>query len=248
MTTLSPAVQDFRDSISNPERFFETCEGGDPGSTDAPSIWLLGLEPGWSLVNEKAEAAADPVREEMEARYAVEVQLTYPYNRKAFQFLAELHERKLEDYVEFAKEARPFEQGSKGYFKANLFSAPFKSMKTWGEEAIAITGFTTKPEYQAWVRQNRFAVLKGMIEKYRPKLLIGTGTSHLHDFLTITGTEDVPPADRFPVGQHFKRMHVSTAGIVPVAVIPHFTGGSHGLNSDESIRIAAHKVRKQVSL
>lgn len=184
----------------------------------------------------------------MASRYAVEVQLTFPYNRKAFQFFSELHDRKLENYVDFAMETRPFERGSKGYFKANLFSAPFKSMKTWDREAIEMTGFETKAEYQSWVRENRFAVLKGMIEKHRPKLLIGTGTSHLHDFLTITGTEQVPPADRFPVGQHFKRMHIGTTGIVPVVVIPHFTGGSHGLNSDESIRIAARKVRDQVKL
>lgn len=248
MTTLSPAVQDFRDSISNPARFFETCEGGDPGSPERPSIWLLGLEPGWSTINEQAEAAADPAREALEARYDVEIQLTYPYNRKAFQFLAELQGRKLEDYAAFAREVRPFEQGASGYFKANLFSAPFKSMKTWDQEAIDMTGFDTKAAYQRWVRENRFAVLKGMIETYRPRLLIGTGLGHLNDFLTVTGTPDIPPPERFMVGQHSKRMHIATSGIVPVVIVPHFTGGSHGLNSDESIRIAARKVRETVAL
>lgn len=81
------------------------------------------------------------------------------------------------------------------------------------------------------------------IEKCRPKVVIGTGLTHLHDFMAITDTVNEPAAHRFEINGHGKRMHISTEGTVPLAVIPHFTGGPHGLNSDESVRLTAQAIR-----
>ena len=72
--------------------------------------------------------------------------------------------------------------------------------------------------------------------------MIGTGLSNLADFLAVTGTAETPPAYRFEVNGSPKRMYVAKTGTVPVAIIPHLSGGPHGLNSDEAIRIAAARI------
>lgn len=244
MSELSTAAVEFRERVSNPARFFETCEGGDPGTPENPSIWVLGIEPGWSLADTAADAKANPHHDAERERYSIELQLAWPYNVKAFKLLAGIAGRSTEDHVAFAKEARPFEKGCSGYFKANLFPEPFNNVSEWDEAATELTGFSSKSEYQNWLRQTRFAVLREVIAKHRPKILIGTGLTHLHDFMDITGTTQEPEAHRFEVNGHPKRMHISTSGTVPLAVVPHFTGGSHGLNSEESVRIATQAIRQ----
>lgn len=243
MTQLSAAAVEFRRHVEDEALFLQTCEGGDPGSPDQPSIWVLGIEPGWSLADAAADEKADPDREAQVEAYSIEQQLTWRYNCKAFQLLAEMNGVPLADYVQFAHEARPFERGSKGYFKANLFPEPFNNVGEWDAAATGATGFNSKADYRNWLRSARFNVLKKWIQKCHPKVVIGTGLTHLHDFMAITGTNEEPAAHRFEVNGHSKRMHVSTAGIVPMAVVPHFTGGSHGLNSDESVRVAAQTIR-----
>jgi len=247
LTELSAAAVEFRARVSDPARFLETCEGGDAGTPDNPSIWVVGIEPGWTIADAVADAKADPELDAERERYSIELQLQWPYNVKAFKLLAGIAGRSTKDHKAFAEEARPFEKGSVGYFKANLFPEPFNNVGEWDAEATELTGFGSKPEYQDWLRDARFAVLREMIAKHRPKLLIGTGLTHLHDFMNITGTTQESEAIRFEVNGHSKRMHISTSGVVPMAVVPHFTGGSHGLNSEESVRIAADKIRQALA-
>jgi len=247
LSQLSPAAIEFRGRVSDPARFLETCEGGDLGTPENPSIWVLGIEPDWSIADAAADAKADPQRDAERERYSIELQLKWPYNVKAFKLLAGIAGQSTEDHVAFAETARPFEKGCTGYFKANLFPEPFNNVAEWDDAAIELTGFASKPEYQDWLRDARFAVLREMIAKHRPKVLIGTGLTHLHDFMNITGTTQEPEAQRFEVNGHAKRMHIATSGTVPMAVVPHFTGGSHGLNSEESVRIAAEAIRQALA-
>ena len=246
MSQLSEAAQEFRRRVEDEARFLETCEGGDPGTPDRPSIWLLGIEPGWSLTDGAAAEQQDAQRDEQLEKYSIELQLTWPYNRKAFKLLAALEGLSTDEHVRFAESARPFERGSKGYFKANLFPEPFNNVGSWGEAATEATGFASKAEYQNWQRSARFSVMRAWIEKCRPKLIIGTGLTHLDDFLAITATTEIPAAHRFEVNGHSKRLHVATSGIVPVAIVPHLTGGSHGLNSDEATRVAASYILERL--
>ncbi|AYG94244.1 hypothetical protein D8I30_02870 [Brevundimonas naejangsanensis] len=239
MSQVSRAAQEFRRRIEDEARFLETCEGGDPGTPDRPSIWVLGIEPGWSLADSVAAEKEDAKRDDQLEQYSIDLQLKWPYNRNAFKLLAALNGIPIEDYLKFAKRARPFERGSSGYFKANLFPEPFNKVGSWDAEATKSTGFPTKQEYQEWQRKVRFAVMRSWIKKCRPKLVIGTGLTHLDDFLNITETKETPPTHRFQVNGHSKRLHVANSGVVPVAVVPHLSGGSHGLNSDEATRIAA---------
>lgn len=248
VTYLSPTAAAFRKRVEDEAAFFETCEGGDPGTPESRSIWLLGIEPGWSLADEAADHRRDTKRDDQLSAYAVELQLEWPFNRNAFKLLSVLEGGTTEGYRDFALRARPFERGSKGYFKGNLFPEPCNNVGEWDEGSVARTGFADKDDYRVWLRENRFRVIKTQIERYRPRLLIGAGLSHLADFLTITGTDKFPSARSITVNSHAKRLHVATDGTVPVAIIPHLSGGPHSLNSDAAIRLAAEEILAELAL
>lgn len=246
MPELTQAVQDFRKRVEEDCCFLSTCDGGDPGTPDHKSVWLLGIEPGWSLNDERAAHGEDAERARKLAAYAVELQLKWPFNRNAFKLLCALHDGSPDDYRNFALCARPFERGSKGFLKANMFPEPCKNVGEWDARSVSKTGFSTKDEYRKWLRESRFRVLSAWIERCRPQLVIGSGLMHLSDFLVITGTCEKPPAYTCIVNGYRKRMYVATCGTVPVAVVPHLTGGAHGLNSNAAIRWAAEKIRAEV--
>ena len=90
--------------------------------------------------------------------------------------------------------------------------------------------------------------MKSWIERCQPRLVIGTGLTHLADFLAITETTEEPLAHTITVNGHAKRLHVATSGTVPVAIIPHLTGGPHSLNSNAAIGLAAAQIRIALGL
>jgi len=242
MKTISETARAFRLRSEDPSRFLETCDGGDLGSPDRRTVWLLGIEPGWSVADQLLDEQGLRDKAEGMVDYSVETQIAWPFNRKAFQLFAALDGRPPEDYRNFAFAARPFERGSTGYFKANLFPEPFNKVGDWDAAAIDKTGFDTKAEYRDWLKSVRFPVFRSWIEKHRPSLVIGTGLSHLDDFLEITGTAEKPLAQVFEINGHRKSMFSSTAGTVPVAVLPHLSGNRHSLNSYQSIREVAARI------
>lgn len=245
---LSNAAIEFRSRIANPAEFLSTCDGGDPGSKETPSIWLLGIEPGWSLDDQAASEVSDTEKDKQLEAYSVELQLKWPFNRNAFKLLAAIEGRSPEDYRQFAECAKPFASGSLGYLKGNLFPVPFHKVSTWDEAATEMTGFPTKDEYKAWVRAARFPILKGWIENCRPRLLIGSGISHLTDFLEIVGANETPQAFQFEINGHTKRVFIRKDGIVPVVIIPHLSNGIHSLNSNESIARTAEIIRSELGV
>lgn len=243
---ISNAAMEFRSKIENPAEFLSTCDGGDPGSKETPSIWVLGIEPGWSLEDQAASEVSDAETDKQLDVYSVDLQLKWPFNRNAFKLLAAIEGRSPEDYRQFAECAQPFANGSLGYLKGNLFPVPFQKVSTWDEAATEMTGFPTKEEYKAWVRAVRFPVLKGWIENCRPRFLIGSGISHLTDFLEIAGANETPKAFQFEINGHTKRVFISQDGIVPVVIIPHLSNGIHSLNSNESISRTAEIIRSEL--
>lgn len=248
VTPLSPAAAAFRNRVEDEAAFLTTCEGGDPGSPENRSIWLLGIEPGWSLADEAADTEMEGERAAKLEAYAVELQLEWPFNRNAFKLLCALEGGDPEDFRAFTQRVRPFERGSTGYFKANLFPEPCNKVGEWDAHSAAKTGFTRKDDYRAWLRENRFRVMKSWIERCRPSLVIGTGLTHLADFLEITGTTGTPTVHTITVNGHAKRLHVATNGMVPVAVIPHLSGGPHSLNSNEAIRLIVEQIRSEIGV
>lgn len=232
---------DFRALASEPERFLETCDGGDVGSISAPSIWLMGVEPGNSRRDQlrDQERAAAPCS--LKQNYSVDLQLEWTFNRTAFKLLSALAGGAPEDYVAFAKRARPFERGSRGYFKANLFPVPFHNLKEWNDEARLETGFESKSAYQAWLRKVRFPVMASRLELHRPKLLIATGIAHLRDFCAVARASALS-AHSFFINGRKKRMFLANDGSVPLVVLPHLSGGPGGLNSNAAVVQAAQVI------
>ena len=243
---LSSRAREFRDWASNTERFLESCDGGDPGSPVNPSIWVLGIEPGWSLADQAQEANGQKDSPETLAEYSIELQLGTHFNLAAFKLLAALDGRSPADYLAFAHEKRPFERGCAGYFKGNLFPEPFYNIPAWDDEAIRATGFPSKADYQVWMRKTRFPVLTSWIEKCQPKLIIGVGLAHCEDFSAVVQALEAPATHSFEVNGHSKRMALTNSGSAPLAIIPHLTGGPNGLNSNEAIAHAAEKIRSHL--
>jgi len=182
------------------------------------------------------------------ATYAVELQLKWPFNRNAFKLLSAIDGGVPEDYRKFALRARPFEKGSIGYFKANLFPVPCNSVQAWDDSSATKTGFATKHAYRSWLRENRFRVLSQWIARCQPLLVIGAGLTHSKDFFAITGTTEEPRVHSTTMNGHSKRLYIAASGTVPVAVIPHLSGGAHSLNSNEAIAWAAARIRTELKI
>ncbi|MEZ5695479.1 MAG: hypothetical protein R3E18_03335 [Sphingomonadaceae bacterium] len=233
---MSPRAAEFRAKVENNDRFLSTCDGGDPGQPGAPSIWLMGLEPGWTKHDEEAD---DNSEKSLLETYSVEHQLTMNFNRNAFKLLAALNGEACENYAAFARRERPFERGKKGYLKLNLFPVACNKLGSWGKEHVAETGFENKRDYQDWMRKTRLPILTDWIAKSRPKLLICTGLTHISDFLAVTKNSRIPSPKYFSINGHTKRLHVGISGLAPIAVIPHLSGGPNGLNSNQAIAHAA---------
>jgi len=242
---LSEQARAFRESVEDPKQFLSSCDGGDPGTPEQPSVWLFGVEPGWSL--EDARGADLPEGQDVPRgdRYPVEQQLQWPFNRNAFKLLSALDGGHPSDFREFALRVRPFEKGCKGFFKGNLFPLALNKIATWHADAQRHTGFQEKGQYQEWVRRVRFPIIASQIATCRPGLVICAGTSHLSDFLAVTQTPDAQP-HTFSVNGHVKRMYLSRSGLVPVAVVPHLSGGANGLNSDAAVAMAADLIKRHV--
>lgn len=240
---LSVLAQAFRSSVEDPGRFFQSCDGGDPGSPEKPSIWLLGVEPGWSIEDSSEVERPETAAVSVDDSYSVERQLEWPFNRNAFKLLSVLHGESPSNFRDFARRVRPFEKGSEGFLKANLFPLALNSIGTWHADAKNYTGFQTKSQYQEWVRSVRFSVMASWISKCRPKLVICAGTSFLSDFLAVTKTPDAM-VHSFSVNGHVKRVHLSRSGLAPVAVVPHLSGGANGLNSDAAVCMAADLIKE----
>ena len=245
---LSSRAGEFRDWASNTDRFLESCDGGDPGSPANASIWVLGIEPGWSLADQARDANGQKNSPDALAEYSIELQLRIRFNIPAFKLLAVLDGRSPEDYLAFAHKERPFERGCTGYLKGNLFPEPFYEVEAWDDEAIRATGFLSKADYQVWMRKTRFPIVTSWIEKCRPKLIIGVSAGHAEDFLAVAQASEAPAIHSFEVNGHSKRMSLTNSGLAPLAIIPHLTGGPNGLNSNEAIAHAAERIRSHLMI
>lgn len=240
---LSQEAIRFRRLIEDSTRFPDTCDGGDYGSPQLRTIWLLGIEPGWS-VEDKANRTDEIFKREP---FNVEDELRAAGSNRfalnAFKLLAAMGGTEPTEYKRFARQKRPFENDS-GYFKGNLYPFPASNLKEWDSEAIRLTGFMNKADYINWVKGRRFQIIEEWIEKCRPSLFIGVGVSSLQDFMRVTRTDKVETCT-FLVNGKNKKIHWSLNGAVPLVVVPHLSGGTNGLNSYEAIQEAANIIRRK---
>lgn len=243
---MTHEIRAYWDEVSNPNVFPEWCDGGDPGSPERPSIWLFGIEPG----NSRADQAHDASGKTLPGQesYSVDFQLArgWIFNRNAFKLLTVLNGEPLDAHVDFAQRERIFENDQPGYLKGNLFLEQFSEVATWSEEAAARTGCATKEAYYTQMREARFSIMRAWIEKCRPKLIIGSGLGNRSDFLEVVGVNEMPERHNWVSANGVsKGIFLTSAGVAPLAIIPHLSGqGPYVLrHDDEGIAYAANHIR-----
>lgn len=204
---------------------FDGCEGSDPGTPEAPSIWLFGIEPGKSIGDRNRQSSPhNPVDE----GYTVEIQRKWPYNRNAFKLFAAMSGHPVTEYLEFAHLHKPFVAGSKGYFKGNLYPYACRNVSDWPDDAAKETGLKNKAEYQEWCRANRWIEISKWVSKYRPRLFIGVGTSCNSDFsIAVFGREVELDLHEFSINGAKKKLYYKSIDGIRLVVIPHLSRGLH---------------------
>lgn len=213
------------------------CDGGDLGSPESPSIWVFGLEWGYSKKDKKLDADGTRV---FDPDYTIETQLKIDCNSKLFNVLAVMHGYDIENTTLFANKAQPFVKGAKGFFKGNLFPLGFNNLEDWEPTEE----FSDKTEYKEWMIQNRLPVIRSLIKKYLPKLFIGFGSgSHNEKAFGLAVGVESWDEKVFHVNGDEKRILFSKKGLVDAVIIPH-TAGPAGLNSYEARRICGEFIYK----
>lgn len=215
---------------------FDGCEGGDPGNEASPSIWLFGIEPGWSVYDQEN---VEPKNDPMDDGYSVQTQLQWPFNRNAFKLLAAISGVSASQYREFANKHQPFVQGSTGYFKGNLYPYACNKVTTWPDDAREETGFASKAQYQEWCAAHRWPAIKSWVDEHKPKLFIGVGNTFRNQFsLSVFGQSVEFECRDISVNGYSKKIYFGESDGRKLVVIPHLSNGSNSLNSDEAIEKA----------
>ena len=214
-----------------PTKEFDGCDGGDPGSVEEPTIWIFGIEHGvyksWDDPNFHGDQD-DP-------NYSIQTQLKWPYNQKAFKLLAAMCGVPVENFREFAEKTQPFVRQSKEYFKGNLYPFACRNVSDWPPAAQKETGMT-KIEYREWCNHNHLPAIKKWVDKYRPKVFIGVGTTNRSEFSNAAFGCDVEFEQyKFSVNGHEKTIFHAKSDRIRLVVVPHISRGRHGLNSNESL-------------
>lgn len=224
---------------------FDGCEGGDAGSQDAQTIWLFGIEPGWSKFDQQnTDGHHNPVDE----GYLVKTQLQWPFNRNVFKLLAVINGYNVEQYRKFAEKCQPFVKGSTGYFKGNLFPYACNNVNEWAEDAARETGLASKSEYQNWCSKFRWPAIKSWVDEHQPKLFIGVGNSFREQFaLAVYGRKVELENRSFAIDGYTKNIFCANVDGRRLVVIPHLSGGRNGLNSYKSIEQAGAIIKELMS-
>ncbi len=196
---------------------FAGCEGGDPGEPGRPSVWLFGIQPSKSGVSEEPSGSAA-------TSYASDLQKTGTYNRNASTLLAAIHGYQVEDYLAFAKKHQPFLEGSRGFFKGNLFPFPCETLKEWEVVEQQATGFASKHRYLRWCRSHRLPVVQAWADMHRPDLVICAGLSHLDDFAQVFLAQRSAGLTRHDYGRHKKALFHRTLNGRLVVAMEHLSG------------------------
>lgn len=164
---------------------YSGCDGGDIGHRTAPAIWVCGIEWGGGHT---PEALAIHMEEDVNAPprgYSDwRENLAYIFNRQVMKILSVINGGTVSEYKQFAESVQPFVEGTRGYFKMNLYPIGFKDTNyaRWHDSFSAITGFQDKADYLAWCSERRFPQIRKWAEEFVPKLIMCLGKTYIHDF------------------------------------------------------------------
>ncbi|AVO35471.1 hypothetical protein [Ottowia oryzae] len=213
------------------------CDGGDIGSPERRAIWLCGIE--WGGARTAGQLQAEMQRGEPRPRGGygnASDNLGYIFNRQAMKILSAIHGTQVSGYRDFCEQAKPFTQGSSGYFKMNLYPIAFKdtNQARWHADFAQATGFEEKSGYIEWCRQLRFPQMRQWAAAARPKLILCLGKSYRDDFHKAFCDENTRLTHDPPIDGRDLWWGVNRDGIL-VAIIP-FMVNRHGLTRNESIQ------------
>ncbi|MBO1328970.1 hypothetical protein OQ496_11685 [Acetobacter suratthaniensis] len=233
---------------------FPGWDSGDPGSPEQRSIWLYGIEPGFHKKIDAINTYDEPItpdRHNNTVHYQWDIR-KWPFNRKALMLIAVIEGMPVtpnftQDARRYAGEHKIFERNGKGYFKGNLFPQQSNNTGSWSDRAIEETGFQSKSDFYDFFR-DYFGNLHRIVVARAPRLFIGVGLTHADDFAKVVFGQYVRlEQTTFEINGHRKKILLAD-GPTPLAVIPHLTGGSHGLNSYKSIQTAGAIIRNRFRL
>jgi len=229
------------------------CDGGDP---EAP-IWICGIEWGMSANQNAEEYYKKILLEEIKkgpvnqkGEYDWKDTIGSRYGMNVAKLYASIKGHKVEQYD-------TIEKAGWQLFKLNLYPIAFNKTddRLWEKYELSnITGFHEKYIFKTWCFLNRFPVFTGLVEKYNPKLIIGTGISYLTDFcVCFAGSSNkdisinfsqilVERTDRSIVKRSYYWIKFNKTTLV---VIPFFTG-SYGLNSNDLIQKMGESIKELI--
>lgn len=180
------------------EKWAKGFSGMDGGNLEA-DLWFCGIEFGgghdceisfnerYSYKDESGQKIPcwnDNFRNENNDYYT-----TWQYNQKVAKVVCQFLYDSPEDYKKYMDKL--FTENGET-FKMNLYPMNFLNNDDmlWEEKHYNKTGFPNKQIYRAWCMLNRFEHLKGLVEKYEPKILVCTGNSLKRDFLLAFAPKD----------------------------------------------------------
>lgn len=239
---ISAAAPGFKEWICS----FSGCDGGNENWP----IWICGIESGFAGNREWDEATYkreinDYYSKKLPAEMALgkyspprkssfSEHLQYQYVLKAAKLCTVIHGAELEQVREYAKELL--------VFRLNLSPIALRNTdeSLWEQHHLdRVTGLATRELFRAWCFLHRYPWIAGQVREHRPKLVIGTGTGYLTDFLCAFGDggaidsihrEDIAAGDTSRPLYWTKVNNATTIAVTP------FLGGATGLNSDELIK------------
>lgn len=248
--TLQQTPESFWANMLDENRLFG-CEGGDPGSYENPSIWVFGIEPGYSGEDDKLDESSCCQDEATKKdaygmpSYPVDIQVKWRFNQGVFKLLAAINAFPVTEYTDFAKDLHIFESRGKGYLRGNLSPIPFSRAHMWDDYARVETGCNDRMTYEQRLKDIRPKTIQGWIKRYRPKLLIGIGTSRLQLFRESVRATELK-VEKIAVKGRNKYIRWYIDGLTKLVVLPHVSGSSNGLNSNEAIQEVGAFIKNKI--
>lgn len=237
-------------SSSSGEKFkkwasgFSGCDGGDIGTKGNPSIWVSGLEWGGGHDQEALKADIEADMEISPSGYeSASANRAYIFNRQTLKLLTAIDGKPVSEYIDWNEEKAPFTQGSKGYFKMNLFPIAFKDTghQRWLDDFSEVTGFSNKQQYLDWCRSVRFQNIQSWVTKFCPKLILCFGKTYINDFAAAL-KDGTPNFTKMPILNRELSWTRTSDGVL-IAVCP-FPVNRYGLNSDVLLQAFGERIRQ----
>lgn len=227
---------------------FSGCDGGYIGNPAQRSIWLCGIE--WGGQRSADHLAEEILRDESQPPTGypdASHNEAYIFNRQALKILSAIDGINVSGYRDFCSRAKPFTQGSSGYFKLNLYPVAFKdtSQSRWHEQYAAVTGFASKQEYIDWCKIHRFGQMRKWASTARPKLILCLGKQYRADFKLAFHEESATFNHEFIDGRDLW-WSLNAEGTL-VVIIP-FMVNSHGLTRNDSIQAFGDRIARLMEL